>query len=348
MGFSRLQEEFVTAPAGYPRAVPIARIDAYWTTRGPQFLEINTDGTAYIDYSDRLNSHYLEVMGPFLGSHARRFESLSVRQALLDTLLESYRQFCATSGRRPKSNPLVAIMDYREVKTRQDQTNIAVYLVDRGLPSMTVDPRELNFRAGRLYRGKTPIDIIYRRATSREIFTRPHDFRSFLAAYRSKAICVVGSFHSDPGFHKASLQWALDSLPPKERIRLEPHIPRILIGPPADRAIRQQNDYLYKPADRNQGKGIRLGAHLNRASWLGLVAKARRGEGALQKLVLPPPFRAPRELGLAKYGDLRLNLGIFVIGGRFAGVCARLTPDLILGERSPEWLIPVYCEVKSL
>ena len=144
---------------GYDRHVVISRPDAFLAGDQLQFIEFNCDSPAGAMYTDLQEDIFLESF-PMRQLEQRvtwrRFER---KRAVLDALLNSYRDF---GGKQ--ETPLIAIADWRDVKTLHEFELLKGYFKSQGYPTIIVDPRDLEFKQGALYHDKDRIDIIYRRA----------------------------------------------------------------------------------------------------------------------------------------------------------------------------------------
>src|SRR5262249_37751451 len=65
-----------------------------------------------------------------------------------------------------------------------------------GIPARFVDPRELEYRDGKLVAKGQEIDLVYRRVLTSEILAREDEVKPLLDAYKARVVCVVNSFRA--------------------------------------------------------------------------------------------------------------------------------------------------------
>src|SRR5437588_13047327 len=93
--------------------------------------------------------------------------SLPARHSVLHALVDAYQQW---AGRREA--PRVAILDWREVPSYSEFMMFAEYFKSQGLECIITDPREVEYRNGRLMAGDFPITLIYKRVLLSELVER--------------------------------------------------------------------------------------------------------------------------------------------------------------------------------
>src|SRR5262245_16920731 len=171
-----------------PPDVALSRLDAFLTDDGARFIEINSDAPAGFGYGDRM---------------ARVFETLPVFRAFRSRVPTSYRSSeealvrAVLAPRRAgggRGAPVVAIVDWADVKTRADQEILREALAARGARCVLTDPREMEVRGGRLWTPSEPVDVVYRRAVLSELVEREDDVKPFFQAYRENLCPFVNSF----------------------------------------------------------------------------------------------------------------------------------------------------------
>jgi hypothetical protein len=213
------EAEWVALDPGEPDVV-LSRVDAFVTPSGPRFIEINSDAPAGFGYGDRM---------------AGVFEDLPVFRAFARTRRVSYRPSApalieAVRGAARAEAPVVAIVDWAEVRTRGDQEILREAFERAGLRCLLVDPRAMEVRDGRLWSGSTPVDVVYRRGVLSELLEKVDEVRDFMRAYREGLAVFVNSFRCRLSEDKAFFALLTDEafahlLDPTERERVARAVP---------------------------------------------------------------------------------------------------------------------------
>ena len=345
-GYGPLQTACVLKDPGYRPLIPLGRADSFVLPEGPRFLEYNTDGTAAWHYTAALAALWRETAGipP---------EAEPLPDRLLKALLFCFRQW----DRRGVERPTIAVVDWAEVGTREEQEALAARFTALGFPSWVVDPRALRLDGGRLAGPSGPVDLVYRRLVSEEAFARAGEIRSFLDAYLSDAACFVGSFRTDPAWSKTLFAVLSDPswtrrLPEGLRAALQRCVPwtrKLLDGPlefkgdeaPAlDLLMRHREELILKPARGYEGRGVVAGAFCGEEEWRReVVAALRGGRHVAQEMVRPAPSAAAD--GSPSY----LQVGEYILLGKLAGLLVRSSPTPVITPQVHELFHPVGVEI---
>jgi hypothetical protein len=344
--YGPLQTECVLKDPGYRPLIPLGRLDSFVLPGGPRFLEYNTDGTAGWHYTSALTALWREGEGlpP---------EAEPLPERLLRTLLFCFRQW----DRRGLERPRMAVVDWAEVGTREEQEALAARFSAQGFPCSVEDPRALRLEKGRLAGPRGPVDLVYRRLVSEEAFSRAQEIRPFLDAYLGDAACFVGGFRTDPAWSKilfvvlSDPSWGrLFSEETKSVLRAAvPWTRKLLQGPlayagetaePLQLLLRHRAELLLKPARGYEGRGVVAGAYCNDSEWRAEAERAlAEGGYVVQELVRPEP--ACSAAGLPSY----LQIGEFLLLGRLAGLLVRSSPTPLITPQVTELFHPVGVEV---
>lgn len=344
-GWSPERLAIVAHDPGYPRAVPCARFDSYWDGHRARFLEVNTDGTSGMTNVERLTSFFLDAPGVAALRPKLGISAFPLRERVLEALLESYEHWRQGRPYRPRE-PRIAIVDWREVKTRAEFDAFRRFFEEKGLRASVVDPRDLWYERGELLAPEGPVDLVYRRLVSTEFFARQAELEAFTAAYLDGAACVVGSFRSDVAFDKRLFALLQDPrferhFDAADRAFVARHLPRTWIMRPelVESARAEREDLVLKPGALYEGRGVAIGLETPPERWARALADACQGGFVLQERVPAPRVEAlgPWAAGLPHY----LSLGEYVFGGRLAGFNARVASTLVLGQDDDERLLPV-------
>lgn len=345
-GYGSLQTRCILKDPGYRPSIPLGRLDSFLFPDGPRFMEFNTDGTAAWHYSSALTALWREDAGL-----APLAEPLPER--MLNSLVACFRRW----DRRAVDVPRIAIVDWSEVGTRPEQEALAACFSSLGYPTTQEDPRALRLSEGRLVGSAGPVDLVYRRLVSQEAFARAEEIRPFLDAYLSDAACFVGGFRTDPAWSKVLFVLLSDPayrglFPPDLASALDRCVPET--RPVARGAVRWQGRQwdmgallreerprlLLKPAQSYEGRGVLSGLQASPETWAEASAFAlARGGFIVQELLTPRPSSA--QGARAAY----MQVGLFVLLGRLAGLLARSSPTPIITPEVMERFHPIGVDV---
>jgi uncharacterized circularly permuted ATP-grasp superfamily protein len=334
--------------------VALSRLDALLTPAGPRFLEINSDAPAGFGYGDRM----AEVFATFQ-SFWRFRERVPVRyQPSCPALVEAIRQAWRSSG--GTGEPRVAIVDWREVKTRPDQEILREELEHAGLVCLLADPRDLELRAGRLRAPGGPVDVVYRRVVLSEALARAADVRSFLEAYRVGAAVFVNSFRCRLSEDKAFFAILTDEahaalLTPDEQelvARCVPWTRRVEERRTERRGetfdlvpwvIAERERLVLKPAHGYGGQSVLLGDETEERVWARAVDEALRGAWVVQERIAIPEEEFPVvESGGLTFEALKINTNPFYVAGAEVGAVTRVSRASVINVGAGGGSVPTF------
>ncbi len=220
------EEALLRNDPGFACPCPTARLDAFFVSEAElRFTEYNAETPAGAAYNDALSDVFLGL--PAMGEFLRRFQvrPLPARPGVLHTVLAAYRD--ATGRRGP---PRAAILDWREVPTYSEFVLFAEYFRRQGLECIIADPRELEYRDGRLRAGGFAIDLVYKRVLVGELLGRGGLDQPLVRAVHDGAVCMVNPFRCKVLYKKASLAVLGDErnarlFSAEERAAIDAHIP---------------------------------------------------------------------------------------------------------------------------
>lgn len=332
---SELEEELVQQDPGFNPS-PTARLDSFWITETEElrFTEYNAETPAAPAYNEVLSEVFLGL--PILREFLRRYEvrPLPARHSVLHALVDAYQRW---SGRR--GAPRIAIVDWREVPTRSEFLLFQEYFQSQGLASALVDPREMEYRNGRLRSGDFEIDLIYKRVLVSELLERGGLQHPMVRAVREGAVCMVNPFRCKILHKKASLAVLSDEanahlFTPEERRIIDAHVPwtrRVVerqtthLGRRVDLLpfiIENRERLVLKPNDEYGGKGIVLGWLTDPGRWNEAAEAALAEPYVVQERIALPSEPYPSVVeGRLKWVDRMLDTDPFVFYGRYMDGC---------------------------
>ncbi len=353
LGTPEAEARWVTLDPGEPDVV-LSRLDAFLTEDGPRFIEINSDAPAGFGYSDRM---------------ARVFRELPLFQAFAERVPVSYRSseeglvravVAPGRARGGKGPPLVAIVDWADVKTRADQEILREAFSARGSQCVLVDPRAMEVRNGRLWTPSEPVDVVYRRAVLSELVEREDEVRPFLTAYRDRLCPFVNSFRcrlsEDKAFFALLTDEAFSSLMSAEEVafvvRLVPWTRKVeerrtvKDGREVDLlpfVLANRAGLVLKPAHAYGGRSVYVGDETAGAEWEAAVRSALGAPWVVQERVTIPEEPFPTfEGGELRFVPLKVNTNPFYVAGEEAGAVTRASRSSIINVSAGGGSVPAF------
>lgn len=353
-GLTEWEERLVMLDPGFRAASPTSRLDAFFepgaagdhdAARALRFTEYNAETPAGAAYNDALTAAFdaLPVMRVFL----RRWQlrPLPGRPGVLRALLGAFAEWAGRGDARPR----IAILDWREVPTYSEFVLFERYFHDHGIPAVIVDPREVEYRDGRLVAGEFAITLIYKRVLLSELVERCGPDNPVVRAVRDRAVCMVNPFGCKLLHKKASLAVLSDERNARlfdagMRAAIDAHIPWTRIveerraevdGKSVDLVpyIRDHRDSLVlKPNDEYGGKGIVLGWEVDDAAWVSALRAALEAPTIVQRRIALPSEPYPSLVnGTLAIADRMLDTAPFAVDGAYVDGCmTRLSTAALL------------------
>ncbi len=319
---SRDEETLFAIEPGFPCATPTARLDAFFTPNDQGsgelfFTEYNAETPAAPAYSDGLGEIFSTL--PIMTEFRRKYNAVvqPARPGVYHALVESFVHW---RGRREL--PRIGILDWSEVPTFAEFVLFREYFRDQGMECVIADPRQVEYRGGKLMAGDFHITLIYKRVLISELIQRGRTDHSIVRAVCDGAVCMVNPFRCKVAYKKASLAVLSDEahaslFTPAQRAAIE--------GKPIDLVpfLHENRERLVlKPNDDYGGKGIVLGWAVEEARWHEAVAVALKTPYIAQERVVLPsePFPALVD-GNLHIGDRLLDTAPFVTMGEYVDGC---------------------------
>jgi hypothetical protein len=342
------EEAIIAIEPGYGAPDASGRLDAFLNSRGGfSFVEYNADSPGGLLYGDALGEIFMEMA--IVKEFAQRFpvSRLKVRPRLLETLLSCYRDW---GGRE---SPRIAIVDWREVKTRAEFELCREYFTAQGYPTLIVDPSDLTYEGGRLRAGDEEIDLVYKRVIIGELLARGGIDHPLFRAARERSVCVVNSFRVQLLFRKSIFALLDDPaqehlFTPEEVAALRLHVPwtrRLRAGASSYRGrqidllefVAANRDRLVlKPDGDYGGRGIRLGWECGDRQWNQAIDDALGASFVVQERVEVRQVNFPSLLdGQIHYVDRYVDFDPYTWrGGTVEGAGIRLSSSNVLNVAS--------------
>lgn len=345
-GLMDWEEELFHHNPGFRDPSPVSRLDAFFVHQrgGLRFTEYNAETPAAAAYNDILSELFFGL--PVMREFVRRFEvrPQPARHNVMHALIDAYSQW---SGRRDK--PRVAIMDWREVPTYSEFVLSADYFRSQGLECVIADPREVEYRGGKLYAGDLHVNLIYKRVLISELINHGGLEHPVVRAVLDGAVCMVNPFRCKLLHKKASLAVLSDEVneslfTPEETQAIAAHIPwtrRVSERRTVHRfkevdlipyILRYREGFVLKPNDEYGGSGIILGWEADSETWERTVESALEEPYIVQERIELPTELYPSLVG----GNLEVTERIidtapFVFYGDYMDGClTRLSTESLV------------------
>lgn len=378
--------ELCAMDAGYDCQIPLARVDIFLDedTGDYAFCELNTDGSAgmvvtdAIDRAVRMTPSFREFEGRHPG-----LREYALCDGWIDALFETYGEWRMTHPGRTEDGVCsdtrgtglagdgaaakahvcpasVAIVDYAESIDHEDAAHFVELMRRRGVAARFADVRDLwigedEDDVRRLCDKQGPIDCVWRRAVTGELWEKPCDGRAALIeAARAGLACIVGGFRTWPCATKTvfAFLWSPAGqalLTPEEVAFVREHVPYTeVLDEGADLARFADKDrWIVKPCGGYNAVGVVAGLDATEDEWSQTLVQAARAGAIMQAyarqyrtpclrgtLVDGPhrgevPAGMADELGFAPASNME---GLYLYRGRFAGVYTRVGFANTIGE----------------
>jgi len=330
------EETLLRSAAQFREPSPVSRLDSFFLPERDEFwiTEYNAETPAACAYNDILSEVFLglPVMRGFLRDY--RLRPLLARHAVLHALLDAYREWGGS-----REAPRMAILDWREVPTYSEFVLFQEYFRSQGLDCVIADPREVEYRQGRLLAGNVPVTLIYKRVLLSELIGREGLGSPVVRAVQDGAVCMVNPFRCKVLHKKGSLavlsdERNADIFSAEERQAIAAHIPwtrrvderrTLYRGGSVDLIpfiLEHRDRLVLKSNDDYGGKGIVLGWEVEPAAWEQAVLGALAEPAVVQDRISLPREPYPSLAGgRVEFIDRMLDTDPFVFHGAYAEGC---------------------------
>jgi uncharacterized circularly permuted ATP-grasp superfamily protein len=353
LGTPAAEARWVSLDPG-PPDVLLSRLDAFLLEDGPRFIEINSDAPAGFGYGDRMAEVFLDM--PLFRAFADEHHVSYLRSGprLVEAVLGTWHG---------TGTPVLAIVDWSDVKTRADQEILQQAFMAAGVRCVMADPRSMRISRGRLVTAEdVAIDVVYRRGVLSELVAREDEVREFLEAYRRQLAVFVNSFRchlsEDKAFFGLLTDEAFASLmSADERALVLRHVPwtrkveerrTIHAGQEVDlvpHAIAAREHLVLKPAHGYGGDSVYVGDETDDATWGAALQRALGKPWVLQERVPIPEEVFPFcEGGVLTFEPRKVNANPFYVAGAEVGAVTRASRSSVInvsagGGSSPTFVV---------
>ena len=289
LGFDATERRLISiGDDGRPQDL-IARLDSCLDPAGePVFMEYNGESPGGIGFGDGLGEAFESLPIFARATSGYRLTRRPVVPEVVSSFKRHYVEWAENRGAAPAPRPSVAIVDFADVPTRSEFSHFISGFEAAGMAAAFVDPSELDLEGDQvLTRGK-PVDIIYRRLLTPDLFAR-HPKGQRVVEIMTRDLCFVANGFGGHALSNKGL-FALLSDPARrptdldaEQVRaIDRSIPwtrlaasEATFGPesvpqrvePLDEIVRREkNRLVLKPAGGYGGQGVVLGWRVSEAA----------------------------------------------------------------------------------
>lgn len=350
--------EWINWDPKYKKPTMLSRHDALYDGKTLKFIEFNTDnpgGRGWLDTYEDLLIHsplYKDLIAKYCKTSDR-----PMLHALKESLLQCYREW---GGK--KERPRVALVSFKEFLSGSDSEIVRDYLIEHGIEANFIDPREFEYRNGKLYSGNVQFDIVNMCLRFTFFKRYPREMQDFLHALRDGAVCQVNSFRATIGSQKELLSFLSNEenhhyFTSEEAQCIRDHIPWTrkmdeTITQSADGrdislqayAIKNQENMVLKPTWAAGGYEVYVGKFTDKGKWASAVESAMGCPWwILQEAVDIPEYEFPvirdNKVLLEKKN---LNLNPYVFNGEYVGCLGRISESKVINVSAGGGIIPVF------
>lgn len=345
-GLTEWEEKLLPIESGFDCDYPTSRLDSFFTSEQElYFTEFNTETPAGAAYNDAMSDLFIDL--PAMRSFTRQYQvrPLPCRSSVVRELLHAYRQ--CLGSRVP---PRIAILDWRDVPTHTEFELYQDALRRIDFECVIADPRDVEYRGGRLMAGDFHITLIYKRVLISELIEQCGLQHPIVQAVRDRAVCMVNPFRCKILYKKASLAVLSDErnahlFSTEQRSMIVAHIPWTRCveerhtqwqdDEPIDLipfVLQHRQQLVLKPNDDYGGRGIVLGWTVDDTAWHEAVVRALREPTIVQERIRLPHESYPSLVdGQVTFVDRMLDTNPFVSAGcHLEGCLTRISAEDLL------------------
>lgn len=346
-------EDLIRIDPGYSQSVIFGRFDAILEGENLKILEFSCDAPAGAAYSDQLETIFLSEKMVRSFADENHLAASERVQSILNSLLTVYEEFGGYE------TPQIAILDWRHTRVQSELEYMKKHFESKGYKTAIADPRDLQYRGGKLYHKGFRVHLIYRRVHFDELVENLDDVQDLVRAYREKAVCVVNPLRSrlssskalfslltnreyDRFFTDSENRMKQDCLPWTRGVsdaeEFYGHRKVFLID-----FLKDEKETLVLKPSRSHGPDyVQVGRETTDSEWNTAVDRALKEEGwVIQEYVNVPIVTVPQIVnGKLDFAYKKYNFNLLVSGGKYAGGFARLSDESVVNVGKGGGLIP--------
>jgi len=360
LGVTEIELDLVKIDPGYSQVSPTSRLDSFLTEDAHSFVELNGESPAGIAYADSATEIFESL--PVMRTFAERYNvrGFSGRPKMLEVLLACHQEFL---GRKPKTKPVIAIVDLKDLPTQKEFELFKEYFESQGYTSLICSPVDLEFTDGKLCYAGISIDIVYKRLLVNEYLPIIDQYPALLDACRARAICMVNSFRGKL-VHKKAIFAVLTNekyaylFDEDELTAIRAHVPwtRTFRDEKTTNGVSKidlvewartnSHKLVLKPNDDYGGHGIYIGWNSSESEWDAAIAEALSdGDYILQERVKTAKEMFPMlldDLGKWEMIEQLVDLDPLLFNGVVGSAFTRLSSTELANVSSGGGMVPTF------
>jgi hypothetical protein len=353
--FDERELALASLETGFEEPIPCARLDGFAADGGFGVCEVNAQTFAGINDQDGLAELFCEL------EVFRRFSlefALTGGPTLADSLARTALAIWRAWGGR--GTPAAAIVGWRENPCMYEWQAIGRRLESAGVPTRYADPRDLEYRGGRLCHGDRWIDMVLRRSQARVWAARWDDIRPLRRALRDHAVCLLNPFSTALVDRKATLAVLTDQR--NRGLFSGPELQAIARHVPWTRRLRDSSttgpdgvpielaewtrghreELVLKPSGAYGGEGVVIGGDATAAEWELALAAGLNGDHVVQRRLAAPRVPFPTLAPGLPVRELVVDTNPAVFLGRVGGFYARASAGNVTNGHGDGNSLPVF------
>lgn len=350
-GFSSELCELILRERQYECLLPIARIDIFYDEKSGKFkyCEFNADGASAMNEDRELNIAISKTSAFKEFSKKYNVRTNELFFSWVEEFMKIYK-----SSKNAKENPHIAIVDFLSGERNYEFEEFSRTFEKIGVSCEICEITELRYESGRLIsKSGKAIDAIYRRAVTSDIMKNYDKVVPFLDAVRDNKVCLIGDFrtqviHNKIVFEILHRQETFDFLENEEIEYIKEHIPHTekltKEAVEQNNVLSQKDKWVIKPQDSYASKGVYAGVEFDDdKEWAKRVKENMGKEDYLLQEYCTPYESENIDLLYNENADFGMysNItGLFMYGGRLAGVYSRIAKNSIISTQYSEMSLP--------
>jgi len=340
------ESDLISIPNHYAHRVIINRLDAFFDSRKKEikFLEFNADSPGGTAYTDVMAEIYLKlpIFQIIKENYPYRFSLFHTRKHLLKSLLDCYYR----SGGK-KKRPVIALIGWDNIKIKPEFFLIREYFEKKGYETLMANPRSLEYKKNRLLHEDKKIDIVYKKVLTPQIIKNTDNLKGLIRAMKDNKTCFVNPVNSfllsfkgilalfhdseydflftkrEKGILSAVIPWTRKLEPCKAEYKGKK---RDLL----DYITKNKDRFVLKPCDGFGAEGVCIGSETDSSSWERAIRKGLKTRYVVQEKIKLPHETFPLSTSSPSFSERNLNLGLYALGGRYAGGILRFSSSSII------------------
>lgn len=335
---------------GYDINIPIGRFDIFYEDyENFKFCEINTDGSSAMNEDNIIARILSETKASNDFKNEYEMEYFELLDSWVKESIKIYDKYD-----KKVDKPNVAIVDFVESGTPNEFEDFKKTYIENGYNCIIADPRDLEYKDGKLYKDDYRIDLIYRRIVTFELVEKIDEIEDFIQAYKDRAVCVIGSLKSQIMHNKIIFSIlfeddTLEQLSEEEREFIKKHVPytKIFAGDKKifNEVLNNKDRFIMKPMDLNASQGVFVGRDLSDKEWEKKLNEVWEKDYIFQEFVVP--YRREflvykNETNSFTTESLGSIVGLFLYNEKFNGLYTRVGPNNIISGLSDYYTLPNF------